>query len=212
MDDIGKLEQRIKNLEYYTSLSLLETNTSNFFIPDEEGLNRFKSGFFVDNFTSVLAQEGSDGFKNSLDMPNKVLRPAHYTTSTDLIPGPVEGVDASADLRFAQPEGVNIRKSPNDIITLDYAEVEWLAQNFATRTESVTPFLISFWQGSLEIIPATDTWIDTVRLEPKIIQTEGNYAETFNRMVDEQGIDPQTGFGPTIWNAWETNWTGTRNH
>ena len=51
MDDIGKLEQRIKNLEYYTSLSLLETNTSNLFIPDEEGLNRFKSGFFVDNFT-----------------------------------------------------------------------------------------------------------------------------------------------------------------
>ena len=208
MDDIGKLEQRIKNLEYYTSLSLLETNTSNFFIPDEEGLNRFKSGFFVDNFTSVQAQEGSDGFKNSIDMPNKVLRPAHYTTSTDLIQGPVTGVDASADLRFAQPEGVNIRKSPNDIITLDYAEVEWLAQNFATRTESVTPFLISFWQGSLELIPATDTWIDTVRLEPKVIQTEGNYAETFNRMVDEQGIDPQTGFGPTIWNAWETNWTG----
>ena len=33
--------------------------------------------------------------------------------------------------------------------------------------------------------------------------------KTFNRMVDEQGIDPQTGFGPTIWNAWETNWTGT---
>ena len=26
--------------------------------------------------------------------------------------------------------------------------------------------------------------------------------------VEEQGIDPQTGFGPTIWNAWETNWTG----
>ena len=21
-------------------------------------------------------------------------------------------------------------------------------------------------------------------------------------------VDPQTGFAPTIWNAWETNWTG----
>ena len=175
MDDIGKLEQRIKNLEYYTSLSLLETNTSNLFIPDEEGLNRFKSGFFVDNFTSVLAQEGSDGFKNSLDMPNKVLRPAHYTTSTDLFKALSKVLMLQQILDSDQPEGVNIRKSPNDIITLDYAEVEWLAQNFATRTESVTPFLISFWQGSLEIIPATDTWIDTVRLEPKVIQTEGNY-------------------------------------
>ena len=207
MDDIAKLEQRIKNLEYYTSLSLLEVNTSNFFIPDDEGLNRFKSGFFVDNFTSPRTQEGSSAFNNSLDMPNKTLRPRHYTTSTDLIQGPVD-VNADADLQFSQPEGTNIRKSENDIITLDYADVEWLSQNFATRTESVTPFLISFWQGSLELTPATDTWIDTVRLEPKIIQTEGNYAETFNRMVEEQGIDPQTGFGPVIWNAWETNWTG----
>jgi hypothetical protein len=207
MDDIAKLEQRIKNLEYYTTLSLLETNTSNFFIPDEEGLNRFKSGFFVDNFTSLQPQEGSVGFNNSLDMPNKTLRPRHYTTSTDLIQGPV-GFTPSTDLQFAQPEGINVRKSETEIITLDYADVEWLSQTFATRSESVTPFLVSFWQGTLEITPATDTWVDTVRLEPKIIETEGNYAETMNRLQDEQGVDPQTGFGPVIWNAWETNWTG----
>jgi hypothetical protein len=57
MVDIKQLENRIKNLEYYTSLSLLETNTANLFVPDSSGLNRFKSGFFVDNFTSLLAQE-----------------------------------------------------------------------------------------------------------------------------------------------------------
>ena len=207
MNDIAKLEQRIKTLEYYTSLSMLETNTSNFFVPDDEGLNRFKSGFFVDNFTSPQPQEGSTAFNNSLDMPNKTLRPRHYTTSTDLIPGPVSA-SPSTDFLFAQPEGTNIRKSESEIISLDYADVEWLSQTFATRSESVTPFLVSFWQGSLEITPATDTWVDTVRLEPKVIQTEGNYAETMNRLQDEQGVDPQTGFGPVIWNAWETNWTG----
>jgi hypothetical protein len=53
MSDIKNLENRIKNLEYYTSLSLLETNVSNLFIPDSSGLNKFKSGFFVDNFTSI---------------------------------------------------------------------------------------------------------------------------------------------------------------
>ena len=207
MSDINQLENRIKNLEYYTALSLLETNTANFFIPDESGLNRFKSGFFVDNFTSLNAQEGAFRFKNSLDIKNKVLRPQHYTNSVDLIQGPVENVDVTADLSFEQPEGVNIRKS-SDIITLDYAEVEWLKQTFATRTESVTPFLVSFWQGTLELTPATDTWVDTVRLEAKVIQAEGNYAETLARAVEEQGVDPQTGFAPTIWNAWETNWTG----
>jgi hypothetical protein len=50
-------------------------------------------------------------------------------------------------------EGTNVRKQ-SDVITLDYAEVQWLDQPFATRCESVTPFLISFWQGTLELTPA----------------------------------------------------------
>ena len=45
MADIRRLENRIRNLEYYTTLSLLETNTANLFVPDSDGLNRFKSGF-----------------------------------------------------------------------------------------------------------------------------------------------------------------------
>jgi hypothetical protein len=207
MRDIKKLEDRIRSLEYYTALSLLETNTANFFIPDGEGLNRFKSGFFVDNFTSLNAQDETIPFKNSLDSEFKVLRPQHYTNAIDLIQGPVVNVDASADLSIEQPEGVNIRKT-NDIITLDYADVEWLKQSFATRTESVTPFLVSFWQGTLELTPASDTWVDTVRLEAKIIDVEGDYENVMAKAVEEQGVDPQTGFAPTIWNAWETNWTG----
>ena len=27
-------------------------------------------------------------------------------------------------------------------------------------------------------------------------------------MVDDGTIDPQTGFGPIVWDSWETNWTG----
>jgi hypothetical protein len=207
MVDIKKLENRIKNLEYYTSLSLLETNTANLFVPDSNGLNRFKSGFFVDNFTSLLAQETGIEIKNSIDVNNKELRPRHYTNSIDLIFGPVENVDPTEDLAFATVEGINIRKT-GDIITLDYAEVEWLSQVFATRSESVTPFLISFWQGTLELTPASDTWIDTVRLEAKIISTEGNYAETLAYAARTLNVDPQTGFAPTIWNSWVQNWTG----
>ena len=207
MVDIKKLENRIKNLEYYTSLSLLETNTANLFVPDSSGLNRFKSGFFVDNFTSLLTQENSTEIKNSIDVKNKELRPRHYTNSVDLIFGPVENIDPTEDLAFATVEGINIRKT-GDIITLDYAEVEWLSQVFATRSESVTPFLISFWQGTLEITPASDTWIDTVRLEAKIINTEGDYAQTLANASKTLNVDPQTGFAPTVWNSWVDNWTG----
>jgi hypothetical protein len=207
MVDIKQLENRIKNLEYYTALSLLEANTSNLFVPDSSGLNRFKSGFFVDNFTSLLAQEDSVKFNNSIDIKNKELRPEHYTDSIDLIPGPVTNVDPNRDLAFSSIEGTNVKKT-GDAITLNYSEIEWLKQTFGTRTESVTPFLVSFWQGSMELTPASDTWVDTVRLEAKIINTEGNYAETLELASRTLNVDPQTGFSPTIWNAWETNWTG----
>ena len=208
MADIKQLENRIKNLEYYTALSLLETNTANLFVADSEGLNRFKSGFFVDNFTSFQSQEESAPIKNSIDINRKELRPSHYTNAVDLIPGPVVNTDPTADLSQTDVEGTNVTRN-NDVVTLNYTEIEWLRQNFATRTESVTPFLISFWQGTLELTPASDTWVDTARLEPKIIDVEGNYAATFDRLVETQGLDPQTGFGPITWGSWETNWTGT---
>ena len=203
MVDIKQLENRIKSLEYYTTLSLLETNTTSLFVSDSNGLNRFKSGFFVDNFTSTSTQENAIETKNSIDIRNKELRPKHYTTSVDLIFGPVVNVDQTSDLAFSPIQGTNVAKT-GDIVTLDYEEVEWLRQAFATRSESVTPFIVSFWKGILELLPATDTWVDTVRLEAKIIDIEGNYKST----ISDLGADPQTGFVPTVWNSWVDNWTG----
>lgn len=50
MQDIGQLERRISDLEYYTSLSLAETMAQKRSIPGFDGLERFKFGFFVDGF------------------------------------------------------------------------------------------------------------------------------------------------------------------
>ena len=208
MQDIRELETRIKNLEYYTSLSLLEQKTENLFIPDQEGLNKFKSGFFVDNFTSFVPQDENKQIKNSIDVQNQELRPSHYTNSIDLMVGPVEGVDPTADRRYLTPEGNGIKKSL-DVITLDYVEKEWLKQTFATRTESVTPFLVSFWQASVALTPESDTWVDTARIEAKIINVEGNYSEVMAQQARINNVDPQTGMSPVLWNAWETTWTGT---
>ena len=55
MIDISSIDDRLAVVENYTSLSLLETETKNLTIRDAQtGLDRFKSGFFVDNFSSVL--------------------------------------------------------------------------------------------------------------------------------------------------------------
>tara|TARA_B100001250_G_scaffold165186_1_gene142178 strand:+ start:21657 stop:29366 length:7710 start_codon:yes stop_codon:yes gene_type:complete len=208
MQDIRNLEKRIQNLEYYTSLSLLETATENLFIPDANGLNKFKSGFFVDNFVNFQTQEDGVRIKNSIDRVGKEARPTHYTNSIDLQVGPVEGDNNI--FNGADPEGTNIQKTGN-IITLKYEELNWLEQPFATRKESVTPFLSSFWRGDIDLRPASDTWVDTVRLDAKVIEAEGNYAETVAAAEKRfGGFDPQTGLTNTIWNGWETTWTGTR--
>lgn len=207
MVDIKNLEDRIKNLEYYTSLSLLESNTANLFIKDSAGSNRFKSGFFVDNFTSLITQENSISYKNSLDIENRQLRPQHYTTQLDLTNSSLENENLSEDLLFSQPNGINIRKS-SDVITLDYAEVEWLKQSSATRTESVTPFIINFWSGSIQLTPESDSWVDTVRLDTNTFEIDGNYSSVLAEASRQFNVDPQTGYSPTVWGSWETNWTG----
>lgn len=54
MEDIANLERRIKDIEYYVSLSILETSITNKIIPSsiDRTLNRFKFGFFADDFST----------------------------------------------------------------------------------------------------------------------------------------------------------------
>lgn len=56
MEDIGNLERRIRDLEYYVSLSVLETSITNKQIPSsvDRTLNRFKFGFIADDFETDL--------------------------------------------------------------------------------------------------------------------------------------------------------------
>ena len=208
MKDIKNLEDRIRSLEYYTSLSMLEVNTANLFLPDDVGLNRFKSGFFVDNFTTLLTQEDGIPLKNSIDIRNKELRAQHFTTSVDLIPGPVEGVAADLDLQFLQPEGNGIRQS-NGVVSLDYTEEVWFEQVFGTRDESVTPYILAFWTGVMELTPESDTWVDQVRVDALVTDIEGDYTATLAIASREQNVDPQTGMSPILWNSWQDNWTGS---
>ena len=44
------LKREIENLEQITSLSSLELDTNAFQVKDKDGLNRFKSGFVVNDF------------------------------------------------------------------------------------------------------------------------------------------------------------------
>jgi hypothetical protein len=56
MADIGNLERRIKDVEYISALTAMESGLSHAFIPSsvDPSLDRFKFGFFVDDFSTTI--------------------------------------------------------------------------------------------------------------------------------------------------------------
>ncbi len=60
MIDIGKLERRIAELEYYTAFTLTELQAQKRALPGFDGADRFKFGFFVDSFENYTYSEISN--------------------------------------------------------------------------------------------------------------------------------------------------------
>ena len=76
MRDIGKLKDRIETLESQTALSLLEKSAESFEVTDANGLNRFKSGFIVDNFSGHRVGDTlHKDYNVAMDMQRHQLRP-----------------------------------------------------------------------------------------------------------------------------------------
>lgn len=192
MRDIGNLDKRINNLEYYTALSLLEQETQSMSIKDSSGLDRMKNGFVVDNFTgSTLSDKNSLDYMCAIDMANNQLRPFYTMYNVNLLE------------KYSSPAA---RASSNyqltgDIITLPYTTTPIVTQTYASRLENINPFAIFTFLGDIRINPPSDDWFETARA-PDIVQAvEGNY-DTVRIMAEKAGV-----LG-TVWNAWQTEWMG----
>lgn len=78
MRNIRGLEDRITALEYYVALSLLETQTEAMNITDKNGLDRFKNGFLVDDFSTLtVCNFGNTSVSCSIDRLNRYLRASY---------------------------------------------------------------------------------------------------------------------------------------
>lgn len=77
MKQIGELERRIKNLEYYVSFTLTEALAKSRVIPSSSNsaIDRFKFGFFVDNFDDNRYSDFTDPAFNC-QFANSYLVPA----------------------------------------------------------------------------------------------------------------------------------------
>ena len=206
MKDIGDLDNRITSLEYYTALSLLEKETEALTIQDAKGLDRFKSGFFVDNFkTHQIQDQSNEDFDCSIDTYNGELRPPHYTTAIDLvlataaITGIGNSIPDTADNRFnSQLTDPNLRKT-GDLITLNYADLVFMQNLFASRVESVNPFLVTNWTGRLHLYPSSDLWVDQKVIKTQEFDVNG---PDFVASTQKLGIEEAKGFAEIEWGSW----------
>ena len=202
MEDIGNMDRRLQSLEYYTSLSLLESDARNLKAFDADGFDRLKNGFLVDDFTDHSTSDvDNQDYKCSLDFTEGVLRPSHYTTNVSLEYQPT----LSSNLIWWKTNPALGGKKGANILTLPYVEVAVIVQPYASRLENVNPFNVFTFIGRIDLLPASDDWTDTRRVPARVTTIEGNFRATRERLGTNN-----RGFAPVQWRSWRTSWTGVR--
>jgi len=168
--DIGKLEKRISDLEFYMGLSLLETDVKDRIIPssNDPNLNRFKFGFFVDDFSNY----------DRLDTANP--RFSAMIEQDDLIPEKMQWIsyfDESTNSRGEYIDEVLIAQlnssDPVDAIEPACLPNTQIANTFAYRTKfnatqvgnTVSSFVdnlsLTFAAGAQEVSPGNVQFVNS---------------------------------------------------
>jgi hypothetical protein len=169
MRDIGKIDNRVGNLERVTSLSLLELNTATLQIQDANNLNSFRTGFFVDDFsTNERINMGLSYVE--VDSLSKSMTPkiSTNTLANQIIPATSitdQNLDLSVNFDLLDS---NVQKT-GDAVTLKYESIGWIEQPLATRVENVNPFHVVVYAGKITLNPERDTWVRTIFLPDETV-------------------------------------------
>jgi len=189
MRDIGLIENRVKNLERVTSLSLLELSTQTLQIQDSQGFNRFKTGFFVDDFKDTSR---IDSLFSSIEVnsESQEMRPVISRNSLKNYLAPVNSItdeDVDLSVNYELPDSNTQKTGPT--VSLKYDSEKWISQPLATQVENINPFHVVTYNGSIKLFPESDSWVRTIQLPDKVISVtnyvliERSAVETQNRNI-----------------------------
>ena len=139
MKDINTLDRRITTLEYYQMLSMLEQQAKDYVVLDENGLDRFKNGIFVNPFNNHLLSDVSNfEYGIAIDEDMEIARPKINKTDIDL------------DIANTSNIRVNGR-----VATLDYTDKLFIKQPYASKFRNVVDGIWQ-WNGHLSLFPEYD--------------------------------------------------------
>jgi len=190
MADIGKIDRRLKAVEYYTALSLLESDAMS--KSDTSLYGRSKNGIITDSFVGFNIVDYTGG-----DYIAGINRDAKELTTTTKI--------QDRYFKLVAPENSsgssliqNVRRDGSILYLTSNSNVIFVDQPFATTPISVNPFNVQFFLGALKISPKSDVWIDTVTLPDLIIDSAEN-----QNMLDF--INEVSSWAEIEWGSWNNS-------
>lgn len=205
MRDIGKIDGRVKKLEYYTSLSLLEKSAEDLLVLDANGNNRFKSGILVDTFNGhKIGDVINPDYNIAMDFNAGYARPPFRTESSKFIITPDESVSTTfvrvQDNAFLnETERNRIR---DNIYMFPYSKEVFVAQPLATRSITVQPHEVTTFEGQANIWPPISNWVDR-ETRPEVRVNLAGENDAWSQMVAAFNNNNIAPFG-TQWNEWQT--------
>jgi len=160
MADITDLETRVENIEYYTALNLLEQKASSLQVPDVNGLNRFKNGILVDDFSDYsTADTANPDFIANINIRKQQLTPLTSVENFQLQnPVVLDSLGTVTNTNNYNISSINGKQT--NIFTLPYTKSSIINQPLASSVLSINPFAVTNQQGILNLNPPMDNWID----------------------------------------------------
>lgn len=181
MRDIGRIEDRVSKLEYYTVLSLLEQKTASMSTKDVNGLDRYKNGFLADDFSGFKASDIVHyEFRAAVDAYRYELRPSFKARNNRLVPNKA----ASSGVKWLGPVAMR-----------DFVLEKADEQPYATKHISVNPYFQVARRGRMALNPNIDTWSDDTILPAMTTEIDAG-VEALRSVADAAGL-----LG-TTWGAW----------
>jgi hypothetical protein len=169
--DITDLQTRVNNLEYYTSLSILEQNAQSLQVPDVNGLNRFKNGILVDDFSSYsTADTNNKDYAANINIRKQQLSPVAIVENFQL-QNPIVAASLGTVTKTNTFAVASIHGTQTNVFTLPYTPSPAIVQPLATSDVSLNPFSVVITQGIATLNPPMDNWVDNQQA-PSILVTD----------------------------------------
>ena len=188
MRDIDGIQRRLTQLETAVSLSMLEEKTETLQVLDDDGFDKFKSGFVVDPFKGHgVGDIFHPDYGMAVDQSEGICRPSTRVNYFDM--------------QYNSGISSNITKSGNDevghILTLPFTEEAHLTSNKASQQVNVNPYDVANFVGRMSLNPDKDVWHDMEQLPSITSSQEGNFDAIL------AGVEVGT-----VWNDWQQTWAG----